>query len=168
MSDPIALPEGYVAFGREGKNEVDVVSTTPHPGDPPKLRQGAFYGRGLAIWSINRVRPTDGRHEEVGYAIGKLDERYPESLLVGAIEVHLRAPSGDMVRVCALEHDRIVVFRPVVTMTLDAFAQGVIALYQDLLGRTPGPAEIQAHRGNPDGLEGVRATILGSAEYQAR
>lgn len=50
----------------------------------------------------------------------------------------------------------------------DSFAAGVRALYQDLLGRTPGDDEINIHRGNPRGLDGVHDAILASDEYAQR
>lgn len=50
---------------------------------------------------------------------------------------------------------------------VDEFKAGVIALYNELLFRTPSRAEIDSHRGNPGGLAGVRETILESDEYAA-
>jgi hypothetical protein len=50
---------------------------------------------------------------------------------------------------------------------VDAFAQAVVALYAELLDRTPSADEIAIHRGNPGGLAGVRQTILDSDEYRS-
>lgn len=50
----------------------------------------------------------------------------------------------------------------------DPFARQVIALYQEFLLRTPGDDEIEAHRGNPGGIAGVREVILSSDEYRQR
>lgn len=50
----------------------------------------------------------------------------------------------------------------------DPYAAGVRALYLELLGREPEPGAVDVHRGNPNGLEGVRAAILASDEYRAR
>lgn len=50
----------------------------------------------------------------------------------------------------------------------DTFAEQLTALYQDMLGRSPTSAEVESHRGNPGGIEGVRQTIVGSPEYQER
>lgn len=57
--------------------------------------------------------------------------------------------------------------RPPEDENRDAFADNVQAFYLDLLGRSAGADEIDAHRGNPGGLEGVRQTILNSDEYRA-
>ena len=43
----------------------------------------------------------------------------------------------------------------------------VTALYQKYLKRTPSQAEVISHRGNPRGLNGVEAAILGSDEYKS-
>jgi hypothetical protein len=53
------------------------------------------------------------------------------------------------------------------TPPLDAFAQGVIALYRQYLQRTPSAEEIDIHRGNPHGLAGVLHAIMVSEEYAA-
>lgn len=50
----------------------------------------------------------------------------------------------------------------------DAFAAQVRAWYHDMLFRDPSAGEIDAHRGNPSGLQGVYDTIIGSAEYKAK
>jgi hypothetical protein len=51
--------------------------------------------------------------------------------------------------------------------TGDPFADAVIALYVELLGRVPSSSEIDSHRGNPGGIDGVRQAILDSDEYKA-
>jgi hypothetical protein len=48
----------------------------------------------------------------------------------------------------------------------DPFTDAVRALYASMLNRDPSPDEIEIHRGNPGGIEGVRETILHSAEYR--
>jgi hypothetical protein len=48
----------------------------------------------------------------------------------------------------------------------DPFADAVRALYASMLNRDPSPDEIEIHRGNPGGIDGVRETILHSAEYR--
>ncbi len=47
------------------------------------------------------------------------------------------------------------------------FAKLVTGWYQQLLGRSPSAAEIQAHRGNPSGLDGVYGVIARSPEAAA-
>lgn len=46
--------------------------------------------------------------------------------------------------------------------------KAVEAMYQELLGRTPGPDDYAAHLGNPKGLPGIREAILASPEYRTR
>jgi hypothetical protein len=43
----------------------------------------------------------------------------------------------------------------------------VRAWYRQFLGREASDGDVESHRGNPGGLEGVRQTILGSDEYRA-
>lgn len=48
----------------------------------------------------------------------------------------------------------------------DPFKDAVIDMYHVMLNRDPSDDEIEIHRGNPGGLEGVRQAILHSAEYR--
>jgi hypothetical protein len=52
--------------------------------------------------------------------------------------------------------------------TGDPFADAVIALYLQMLDRVPSAEEIDSHRGNPNGIEGVREAILESDEYRQK
>ena len=115
-SDSLELDGGYV---ETGMNEVSIASTVD---DPPGLRLGVRrkkgWGRSLGKLSFNAIRP-DRVQDECVLIQGKLDERFPDSDLVGEYIFFLRTPpgggdEGDMVRVLSLQHDRIVAHVPVV------------------------------------------------------
>lgn len=144
----------------------ELIVTDKTSGDP-----AAFVGRsrngGICKFAINAHHGVDehgvDKWIEIGYLLGKCDERYPGQK-VGEFQFWLKAP-GDAAadtHVCSMRHDGVVGG----ATGGDAFAQQVLAWYHEHLGRRPGAAEIDGHRGNPGGLEGVLAAILGSQEYR--
>lgn len=81
------FPWGWI--GSYDDNEIEIVSTIP---DPPKVRLAVVEGKvesNLGGVTFN-VRRNDGRHEEMGYVMGRLTADKQE----GAMYVALR-PRGE-------------------------------------------------------------------------
>lgn len=128
-----ALPWGYVDVVT---NEITVASTVE---DPPKVRMGATAGGSLGCVSFNRVR-ADGVQDEVALLQGKIDERYrsladggtaQQTELVGEFRFDIKKPQRDgetddkaTVPVLQLQHDRIVVHKPMVDPQGNRIAAG--------------------------------------------
>ena len=114
----IDSPWGYLEFDEDGSNELLIVSTVE---DPPKLRLASPAGLSLGAISFNRLRP-DGKQDEMILLQGKQDERtraLPSSdkrSLMAEFTIHMNRggdQDADMVRVCEVRHDGIVVDVPV-------------------------------------------------------
>lgn len=96
MLGPIQLEFGYI-FGQG--NELTLGSTVPAPGDPPKFRQGAVAGMGLAAWSGNRLVPDSSQpsgfrqNETVLMQFKDLNEHDPAHP-IGEFTVHMLDGTG--------------------------------------------------------------------------
>ncbi len=132
LSGRYPMPWGYIEINT---NEVSIVSTVE---DPPKVRMGAVAGGSLGCLSFNHVRP-DGVQEEVALMQGKIDERFrsatdggtgQQTELVGEVRFDIKGPLRGQtddkatVAVMQLQHDRIVVHKPLVDPQGNAYGGG--------------------------------------------
>lgn len=170
----VHLGQGFV--DASGNNELRVYSTVD---DPPALRLGAPTGS-VGKLSGNLIRQLpDGtwRDEELVLLQFKHSEAERGTnplVLSGEVTLHLRdgRASGDgMVKVLEIRHDTI--WTPwtgylrlgaaqAENYPSDAFATALRALYVRYMRRPPTLAELEAHRGNPGGLDAVEAMLIGA------
>ena len=173
----IELPDGRIFTDPAITTNGIIVESTSN--DPPEVRFASPFG-GLMKICASIKRAIDGKHEEVAALQFKIDERERGTgVLSGEATLHLRdgsVPNADqgMHRVFELRSDTTGLPGADIPeseeLPGDGFAVQVRIWYRDLLLRPVFPyasdVEINGHRGNPGGLDGVRAVIVNSAEYQ--